>query len=117
MRILGIDPGCGFTGYGIIETDGSQHAPILFGAIGTRARQPLQERLLTIYTGLSRILASEEVHVVAIEEVFHAANVQSSSCLRILSAGNQELHCRVWPRGKGPGPSHGPLHPQITGGP
>ena len=48
MRILGIDPGCGFTGYGIIETDGSQHAPILFGAIQTRARQPLQERLLTI---------------------------------------------------------------------
>ena len=25
MRILGIDPGSGSTGYGIIETDGSQH--------------------------------------------------------------------------------------------
>lgn len=97
MRILGIDPGCGFTGYGIIETDGSQHIPILFGAIGTRARQPLQERLLTIYTGLSRILASEEVHAVAIEEIFYAANVQSAIKLgqargvALLTAGERHL--------------------------
>ena len=97
MRILGIDPGCGFTGYGIIETDGSQHAPILFGAIGTAARQPLQERLLTIYTGLTGILASEKVDVVAIEEIFYATNVQSALKLgqargvALLAAGQRHL--------------------------
>ena len=97
MRILGIDPGCGFTGYGIIETDGSQHASILFGAIGTPARQPLPERLLTIYTGLTGILGSEKVDMVAIEEVFHATNFQSALKLghargvALLAAGQHHL--------------------------
>ena len=61
--------------------------------------------------------------MVAIEEVFHAANVQSAIKLgqargvALLAAGERhlpvfeysaleiELDCRVWPRGKGPGPS------------
>jgi crossover junction endodeoxyribonuclease RuvC len=97
MRILGIDPGCEFTGYGIIETDGSQHVSILFGAIKTQLHQPLHERLLTIYTGLSSILSAEQVHAVAIEEVFYAANVQSAIKLgqargvALLAAGQHHL--------------------------
>jgi crossover junction endodeoxyribonuclease RuvC len=78
MRILGIDPGSGATGYGLIETDGSRHRSILFGAIQTTARQPFHKRLLRIYHDLSQILASEKADVMAIEEVFHATNVQSA---------------------------------------
>ncbi len=78
MRILGIDPGSGSTGYGIIETDGSQHRAILFGAIQTQARQPFHIRLLKIHQDLSRILSGEKADVMAIEEVFHATNVQSA---------------------------------------
>jgi crossover junction endodeoxyribonuclease RuvC len=78
MRILGIDPGSGATGYGIIESDGSRHASILFGAITTQARQPFQERLLKIYVELSDILAREKADIMAIEEVFYATNVQSA---------------------------------------
>jgi crossover junction endodeoxyribonuclease RuvC len=78
MRILGIDPGSGSTGYGIIESDGSKHKSILFGAIKTHARQPFHERLLKIYTDLSNILSREKADVMAIEEVFHATNVQSA---------------------------------------
>lgn len=78
MRILGIDPGSGSTGYGIIETDGIKHAPVLFGAIKTPSRKPFHERLLKIYTDLSDILAREKAEVMAIEEVFYAANVQSA---------------------------------------
>lgn len=78
MRILGIDPGSRSTGYGLIETDGSQHKAVLFGAIHTQTRQPFQERLLKIYTDLSGILRREKADIMAIEEVFHAANVQTA---------------------------------------
>jgi crossover junction endodeoxyribonuclease RuvC len=78
MRILGIDPGSGSTGYGIIETDGSQHRAILYGAIKTQPKKPFHERLLKIYTDLSRILSRESADMMVIEEVFHATNVQSA---------------------------------------
>jgi crossover junction endodeoxyribonuclease RuvC len=78
MRILGIDPGSGATGYGIIESDGSKHKAILFGAIKTNARQPFHERLLKIYVDLDSILSRESADALAIEEVFHATNVQSA---------------------------------------
>lgn len=78
MRILGIDPGSGSTGYGIIQTDGSHHTAVLFGAIKTHTRRPFHERLLKIYTDLVDILAREKADVMAIEEVFHASNVQSA---------------------------------------
>ncbi|MBN1570416.1 MAG: crossover junction endodeoxyribonuclease RuvC [Acidobacteria bacterium] len=78
MRILGIDPGSGSTGYGIIDTDGSRHRSILYGAIKTNPKKPFHERLLKIYTDLNDILSREKADVMAIEEVFHATNVQSA---------------------------------------
>jgi crossover junction endodeoxyribonuclease RuvC len=78
MRILGIDPGSGSTGYGIIETDGSRHRMVLYGAIKTHPKKPFHERLLKIYTDLSELLAREKADMMAIEEVFHATNVQSA---------------------------------------
>jgi crossover junction endodeoxyribonuclease RuvC len=78
MRILGIDPGSGSTGYGIIDTDGTRHRAVLFGAIKTNARRPFQERLFKIHTDLNDILSRERADIMAIEEVFHASNVQSA---------------------------------------
>jgi crossover junction endodeoxyribonuclease RuvC len=78
MRILGIDPGSDTTGYGLIESDGSRHASVLYGAIQTSPRQAFHQRLLQIYTQLSEIASREEIHAVAIEGVFHAVNVQSA---------------------------------------
>lgn len=78
MRILGIDPGSGSTGYGLIETDGSRHRAIAFGAIKTQTRQPFHVRLLKIHKDLTGILSREKADIMAIEEVFHATNVQSA---------------------------------------
>ncbi len=78
MRVLGIDPGSETTGYGLIESDGSTHSSILFGAIRTSPRRPFHERLLHIYTQLTDILACQEIHAVAVENVFYSANVQSA---------------------------------------
>ncbi len=78
MRILGIDPGSETTGYGIIESDGSLHTSILFGTIKTHSRRPFPERLLKIHDDLMDVLVRERADVMAIEEVFYAANVQSA---------------------------------------
>jgi crossover junction endodeoxyribonuclease RuvC len=78
MKILGIDPGSGTTGYGLIDTDGSRHRAILYGAIKTNSRRPFHERLLQIHADLCEILSREKAEIMAIEEVFHATNVQSA---------------------------------------
>jgi crossover junction endodeoxyribonuclease RuvC len=78
MRILGIDPGSETTGYGLIESDGSRHSSILFGAIRTSPSRAFHERLLQIYTRLMEILSREVIHAMAVENVFHSANVQSA---------------------------------------
>jgi crossover junction endodeoxyribonuclease RuvC len=78
MRILGIDPGSESTGYGIIESDGLEHRAVLYGAIRTRSRQFFPERLLQIYQELTAVLKREKAQVMAIEGVFHAANVKSA---------------------------------------
>jgi crossover junction endodeoxyribonuclease RuvC len=78
MRILGIDPGSGSTGYGIIDTDGSQHRAVVYGAINTHSRRPFHQRLLKIHTDLNDLLSRERAEIMAIEEVFHSTNVQSA---------------------------------------
>jgi crossover junction endodeoxyribonuclease RuvC len=78
MRILGIDPGSEVTGFGIIETDGSRLSSIRFGAIRTGSRRPFHQRLLHIYSRLMDVVSAETIHAVAIEGVFHAANVKSA---------------------------------------
>ena len=78
MRIVGIDPGCESTGYGIIESNGSDHRVVVYGAVKTAAQSPFHERLFKIYTELDDLLAREKVGAMAIEEVFYAANVKSA---------------------------------------
>jgi len=78
MRILGIDPGSESTGYGIIETDGTRHTAVLYGAVRTRPSQPFPERLLQIYRELTAVLEKEKADSMAIEGIFYAANVKSA---------------------------------------
>ena len=78
MRIIGIDPGIGGTGYGIIDTDGSEHRLVLYGAISTGVKKPFHERLLKVHSEINKILVREKADSMAIEGVFYAANVQAA---------------------------------------
>jgi crossover junction endodeoxyribonuclease RuvC len=78
MRIVGIDPGCDSTGYGIIDSNGLEHQAILYGAIKTSPRKPFHERLHKIHQELDAILRRERAEVMAIEQVFTSANVDSA---------------------------------------
>jgi crossover junction endodeoxyribonuclease RuvC len=78
VRIFGIDPGSGRTGYGCLDTDGSRHRLIAAGAIKTAALAPFADKLLTIHTALTAALGESRPDCVAIENLFHAANARSA---------------------------------------
>ena len=75
MIILGIDPGLAIMGYGVIETDGSRHRLVQYGALTTEAKTPMPSRLLSIHTGVEQLLAIYKPDQIAFEELFFAKNV------------------------------------------
>src|SRR6266516_4717486 len=79
MRVLGIDCGTECTGYGVVELDGRDKlACICFGGIKLSARDPLPQRLATIFERLSCLIQQHRPDRVAIEDVFYAVNVKSA---------------------------------------
>jgi crossover junction endodeoxyribonuclease RuvC len=79
MRVLGVDCGGEFTGYGVVEqVDGGELQYITGGAVRLSPREPLAQRLLQVYTELRRLIDAHRPEIVAIEEVFYAANAKSA---------------------------------------
>src|ERR1039458_6970909 len=79
MRVLGIDCGGEYTGYGVVEQDeqGSLHH-LCSGAIRLSPRDALELRLKKICDGLTEIIAAHSPEQVAIEDVFYAVNAKSA---------------------------------------
>lgn len=71
MRILGIDPGTGICGFGVIE--GRQ--ALDFGVIATPPHTPLADRLEDIYNSLHEIIEQDHPDVMAIEKLFFKQNI------------------------------------------
>lgn len=78
MRILGIDCGTEYTGYGLIESDGRCHKMVAAGSIHTSAKEPLQSRLLAIARGVRQVIDTHHPESAAVEEVFYAQNVKTA---------------------------------------
>jgi crossover junction endodeoxyribonuclease RuvC len=79
MRILGIDPGTGIMGFGVIDaTPNGKFKLIDGGVIRTPANQPLDERLIEIYRHLASEIAKTKPTVMAIEKLFFAQNVTTA---------------------------------------
>ena len=75
MRILGIDPGYGITGFGVIETERGQCRLLQCGAITTPAGMDFSARLEIIYEDMRKLLEVAKPDAVAIEELFFGQNV------------------------------------------
>ena len=75
MRILGIDPGYGITGFGVIETERGQSRLLSCGAITTPAGMDFSARLEIIYEDMRALLEKAKPDAVAIEELFFGQNV------------------------------------------
>ena len=79
MRVLGIDCGGEYTGYGVVEMHaGDKLSCLTCGAIKLSPREPLPRRLSRIFTQLGEIIAAHRPDQVAIEDVFYALNVKSA---------------------------------------
>ena len=75
MRILGIDPGYGIIGFGLIEADRMNYSLLRCGAITTPAGMDFSARLEIIYHDMQQLLEVAKPDAVAIEELFFGQNV------------------------------------------
>lgn len=94
MRILGIDPGTGILGFGVIETSGSKAQLVDAGVIRTPVKEDDAVRLQTIYEELSDIIADTKPAEMAVEKLFFAQNVTTAMTVAqargvVLLAGQQ----------------------------
>ena len=75
MRILGIDPGYGITGFGLVEAERGQFRLLRCGTITTPPNTDFSWRLEVIYNDMVELLKIAKPDVVAIEELFFGQNV------------------------------------------
>lgn len=68
MRILGIDPGLGNTGYGVIEDRGFK--VVEAGVIRTKTNTPIQERINKIFDEIAGIIKEHEPSVLVLEKIY-----------------------------------------------
>ncbi|MBQ3293385.1 crossover junction endodeoxyribonuclease RuvC [Candidatus Saccharibacteria bacterium] len=77
MKIIGIDPGIGICGFGVIETAGvgSNLRVLDFGAVTTKVDAPMPSRLLELYESLGEVFDETKPDVVAVEKLFFSKNI------------------------------------------
>lgn len=77
-RILGIDPGSGRLGHGLIEIIGGQARLIGHGCIETTPNAPETQKLSHIYEEIVKLIKTIKPDLVAVEMLFFARNVTSA---------------------------------------
>jgi crossover junction endodeoxyribonuclease RuvC len=78
MRILGIDPGTGILGFGIIEVNKGQAQIVDAGVIRTPVKEDDAVRLQTIFDELTDIIVSTKPQEMSVEKLFFAQNVTTA---------------------------------------
>ena len=103
MRVLGIDPGTRYTGYGVVEQRGRHLAHVGHGVIRLDARAALEQRLEAIFRGLREAAELYRPDEVAVEGVFTFKNARSALVLghargvALLVAAQRELPVHEYP--------------------
>ena len=90
-RLLGLDPGLGTTGWGIIQADDNRLSHIANGQLKTDSGAPLPERLADLARQLEALIAEHAPEVAVVEEVFVNKNPQST--LKLGQARGVVLMC------------------------
>lgn len=79
MRILGIDPGTGILGFGVIDASKANKLILVDGGVvRTPANQPLDERLIEIYRHLASVISKTRPSIMVIEKLFFAQNITTA---------------------------------------
>ncbi len=78
-RILGIDPGTGILGFGVIDIDAKGKAQLVdAGVIRTPANQEDSARLFTIFNELEEVIKEFKPGVMSVEKLFFAQNITTA---------------------------------------
>jgi crossover junction endodeoxyribonuclease RuvC len=78
MRILGIDPGTGILGFGVIDVERGKSQLVDAGVIRTPVKEDDAVRLMTIYEELTDIIATNKPTIMSVEKLFFAQNVTTA---------------------------------------
>jgi crossover junction endodeoxyribonuclease RuvC len=78
MRIIGIDPGTGILGFGIVEASGGKCQLVDAGVIRTPVKEDDAVRLQTIFDELTDIITDTKPQEMAVEKLFFAQNVTTA---------------------------------------
>ena len=82
VRVLGIDPGSRYCGFGVVEdAGGTRVRHLAHGVLSVGESGPVEERLRALHDGLSLEISRHRPEIVAIEDVFHARNARSALVL------------------------------------
>lgn len=97
MRIFGVDPGIGRTGFGVIDLD-ARNRPVFVdtGCITTQKVVEVPERLSQLYTDVQTLLQEHQPDVVAVETLYFAQNVTTG--LTVAQARGVVLLCAAQQR-------------------
>ncbi len=102
MIVLGIDPGTAATGYGVVQTHGSQLGALDAGVITTSALQALEERLTAIHARVAELIEEHDPDALAIEELYFGQNARSALAVGqargvvLLAAGQTGRPCAAY---------------------
>ena len=78
MRILGIDPGTGILGFGVIDSRAGKGTLVDAGVIRTTAKEDDAVRLKTIFDELTQIIKETNPTEMSVEKLFFAQNVTTA---------------------------------------
>ena len=73
-KILGIDPGTGIMGWGLIEKIGPNIKPLSYGCVRTESKYAMPDRLNLIFNEINAIIKKEKPDEVAVESLFFFKN-------------------------------------------
>ncbi len=78
MRILGIDPGTGILGFGVVDAMHNKVTLVDAGVVTTPAHTPHDERLEDIYNSLTEIIKDVKPEVCSVEKLFFTKNITTA---------------------------------------
>lgn len=102
VRVIGIDPGLGTTGYGIIDEENGKMKLRSYGTIRPPQGKPLSERLDFLFSRLVELVEQYQPSFLALEDSFFSRNVKSALLLGqargvlLLAGARMGLTCREY---------------------
>lgn len=78
MRALGIDPGTGRCGFGIVDKQGSRLTAVDYGVIETFPDMTPSERLAIVHTGICQLIEAYHPEVMGVETLYFNRNITTA---------------------------------------